>query len=115
MSQISKWKDFQKGLWVLEQEVTYRFKAGAVNITVNLRFGFCNFYVQLAAILKHEKLSLRTWWQRQVTVRPPKVFVGLSPLSISNLETNPTAPNIFWSLTFRESVRNQLSTRERVR
>ena len=31
MSQISKWKDFQKGLWVLEQEVTYRFKAGAAN------------------------------------------------------------------------------------
>ena len=34
MSQISKWKDFQKGLWVLEQEVTYRFEAGAVNITI---------------------------------------------------------------------------------
>ena len=34
MSQISKWKDFQKGLWILEQEVTYRFEAGAVNITI---------------------------------------------------------------------------------
>ena len=31
--QISKWKDFQWGLWVLE--VTYHFKAGAVNITMN--------------------------------------------------------------------------------
>ena len=33
MSQISKRKDFQQGLWVLE--VTYHFKAGAVNITIN--------------------------------------------------------------------------------
>ena len=53
------------------------------------------FFVKLAAILKYEKLSLRTWWQRQVAVRPPKVFFGLSRLSISNLETNPTAPKIW--------------------
>ena len=112
MSQISKWKDFQKGLWVLEQEVTYRFEAGAVNITIYFTIWVCNFYVQLAAILKHEKLSLRTWWQGQVVVRPPKVFFGLTCLSISNLETNPTDPNIFWSLTFRESVRNRLPARE---
>ena len=46
MSQISKWKDFQWVSWVLE--VTYHFKAGAINITVN-------FTILLAAILKHEK------------------------------------------------------------
>ena len=36
--------DFQQGLWVLE--VSYHFKAGAVNII---------YYVLLAAILKLEK------------------------------------------------------------
>ena len=36
-------------------------------------------------------------------------------LLIFNLETNPTAPNFLWSLTFRESVENQLTTRESVR
>ena len=41
MSQISYWKDFQWGLWVLE--VTHHFKAGAVNITI-LWFRFCNFF-----------------------------------------------------------------------
>ena len=36
-------------------------------------------------------------------------------LLISNLETNPTAPLIIWSLNFRESVRNQVPIRERVK
>ena len=36
-------------------EVTYHFKAGAVNITINLQFKFFNFFVSLVAILKHEK------------------------------------------------------------
>ena len=35
MSQMSYWKDFQWRLWVLE--VTYHFKAGAVNLTSHLR------------------------------------------------------------------------------
>ena len=53
MSQISKWKDFQQELWVLE--VTYHFKAGAVNIRINFMiFRFCNFSVLLVAILKYE-------------------------------------------------------------
>ena len=36
-------------------------------------------------------------------------------ISISSLKTNPAAPKYFWSLTFRESVRNQLPTRESMR
>ena len=36
-------------------------------------------------------------------------------LSISSLKTNPAAPKYFWSLTFWESVRNQLPTCEIVR
>ena len=54
MSQISKWKDFQRRLWVLEVS-TCHFKAGDVNMMSILLFRFCNFYVLLAAILKHEK------------------------------------------------------------
>ena len=36
-------------------------------------------------------------------------------LSISSLKTNLAAPKYFWSLTFRESVRNQLPTCESMR
>ena len=54
MSQISYWKDFQ---WVLE--VTYHFKAEAVNITINFTsYRFCNFYVFLAAILRETASQL---------------------------------------------------------
>ena len=42
-------------------------------------------------------------------------FYGAGYLLIFNSETNPTAPKCFWSLTFRESVRNQLPTRERAK
>ena len=69
-----------------------------------------------------EIARLRIWWQRQVTAgirkktRPLRFSLDWAGyLSISNLGTNPTAPNVFWGLTFRKSVRNQLPTRESLR
>ena len=58
MSQISYWKDFQGRLWVLE--VTYHFKAEAVDIMINftslIGLKICNFCVLLAAILRETAL-----------------------------------------------------------
>ena len=57
MSQISKSKDFQRGLWVLE--VTYHFKASGRAVNRHDRFYdlvFRNFYVLLAAILKRLRI-----------------------------------------------------------
>ena len=40
-------------------EVTYHFKTGVVNITINFTsYRFCNFYVFLAAILRERASQL---------------------------------------------------------
>ena len=108
MSQISYWKDFQWRLWVLE--VTYHFKAGAVNITINFTsYRFCNFYVFLAAILRETASQLVAAassgrLEECNQTRTLSVFFELSWLSIDTwLGNEPYNSKIVWSLTLERA------------
>ena len=86
MSQISYWKDAQ---WLLE--VTYH--RGGANP---------GFFLGGGAPLKGTTIFM--------------VFFGLSWLSINiKLGNEPCNSKMFWRLTFQESMRNHLPTRESVR
>ena len=70
-------------------------------LTIRARLVFCTkCHIHLAWLIKCLFCSLLLDWAGY--------------LSIPSLKTNPAAPK-YWSLTFRESVRNQLPTRESMR
>ena len=107
MSHISKWKDFQWGLWVFK--VTYHFKAAAVNITINfVWFRFCIFNVFILKKRNSKSAHLVGAASQGKTKRmysnanAPLFSLDWTDWLVaiyylkSNLETNPTGYNFFF-------------------
>ena len=114
MSHISKWKDIQWVSWVLEVTLWYYCKAEAVNITIN-------FTILLAAILKHEKhahlVAAASCCRLRECNQTAKGFhwIWLAFFQYLTWKQTLELQNVFGSLNFWESMRNQLPTPESVR